>query len=43
MSSEALAQKAQKWTQLQNRRYGEKRKQGFIDAGKQVRTLSRLT
>jgi pre-mRNA-processing factor 8 len=39
MPPEALAQKAQKWTQLQNRRYAEKRRQGFIDAGKQVNIL----
>lgn len=31
---EALAQKSNKWRSLQNRRYGEKRKAGFIDAGK---------
>jgi hypothetical protein len=36
MPREVLAQKSQKWTQLQNRRYAEKRKQGFIDVGKQV-------
>lgn len=36
MPPEVLAQKSQKWTQLQNRRYAEKRKQGFIDTGKQV-------
>ena len=32
---EVLAQKSSKWRQLQNRRYGEKRKAGFIDTGKQ--------
>ncbi|THH11021.1 hypothetical protein EW145_g946 [Phellinidium pouzarii] len=37
MSSEALAQKSHKWIQMQNRRYGEKRKGGFIDTGKQAR------
>ncbi|CAG8764913.1 6365_t:CDS:2, partial [Acaulospora colombiana] len=35
MPREVLVQKSQKWTQLQNRRYAEKRKQGFIDVGKQ--------
>ncbi|KAG9043146.1 pre-mRNA-splicing factor 8, partial [Serendipita sp. 407] len=35
MPPELLAQKSQKWVQLQNRRYAEKRKQGFIDTGKQ--------
>lgn len=32
---DALAQKSNKWRSLQNRRYGEKRKAGFIDTGKQ--------
>jgi len=31
---DALAQKSNKWRSLQNRRYGEKRKAGFIDTGK---------
>lgn len=35
LSPEALAQKSNKWRSLQNRRYGEKRKAGFIDTGKQ--------
>lgn len=33
---EVLAQKSHKWVQMQNKRYGEKRKAGFIDTGKQV-------
>lgn len=33
---EVLAQKSHKWIQMQNKRYGEKRKGGFIDVGKQV-------
>jgi len=33
---EVLRAKSQKWLQMQNRRYGEKRKTGFIDSGKQV-------
>jgi pre-mRNA-processing factor 8 len=37
MAPEALAQKSQKWIQMQNRRYGEKRKGGYVDMGKQVR------
>ena len=45
MPPEALRAKSQKWQQLQNRRYGEKRRAGFIDSGKQVTspavTLSR--
>ncbi|KAF8596751.1 pre-mRNA-processing-splicing factor [Ceratobasidium sp. AG-I] len=32
---EVLAQKSHKWVQMQNKRYGEKRKAGFIDTGKQ--------
>jgi pre-mRNA-processing factor 8 len=35
---EVLAQKSHKWVQMQNKRYGEKRKAGFIDTGKQVST-----
>lgn len=35
LSPEALAQKSNKWRSLQNRRYGEKRKAGFVDTGKQ--------
>jgi len=31
-----IAQKAQKWTQMQRKRYGEKRKGGYVDMGKQV-------
>lgn len=34
---EVLAQKSQKWIQMQRKRYGEKRKGGFVDMGKQVR------
>lgn len=36
MPPEVLRARSQKWLQLQNRRYGEKRKTGFIDSGKQV-------
>ena len=31
---DALSHKSNKWRSLQNRRYGEKRKAGFIDTGK---------
>lgn len=34
--SEALVHKSNKWIQMQNKRYGEKRKAGYIDVGKQV-------
>ena len=34
---EVLAQKSQKWVQMQKRRYGEKRTGGYVDMGKQVR------
>lgn len=40
MPREQLAQKSQKWIQMQNKRYGEKRKGGYVDMGKQVRTPS---
>jgi pre-mRNA-processing factor 8 len=33
---EVIAQKSQKWIQMQKKRYGEKRKAGYIDMGKQV-------
>ena len=36
MPPEVLAQKSQKWIQMQKKRYGEKRKGGFVDMGKQV-------
>jgi pre-mRNA-processing factor 8 len=36
MPPEVLAQKSQKWIQMQNKRYGERRKGGYIDIGKQV-------
>jgi pre-mRNA-processing factor 8 len=36
MAPEVLAHKSQKWIQVQNKRYGEKRKAGYIDIGKQV-------
>jgi pre-mRNA-processing factor 8 len=39
MPPEVLAQKSQKWVQMQNKRYGEKRKGGYVDMGKQVRHL----
>jgi hypothetical protein len=32
-----LAVKSQKWIQMQKKRYGQKRKGGFVDMGKQVR------
>jgi hypothetical protein len=31
-----IAQKSQKWVQMQRKRYGEKRKGGYVDMGKQV-------
>jgi pre-mRNA-processing factor 8 len=34
----AIAQKSMKWVQMQRKRYGEKRRGGFVDMGKQVRT-----
>jgi pre-mRNA-processing factor 8 len=34
---EVLALKSQKWIQMQKKRYGLKRKGGYIDMGKQVR------
>lgn len=42
MPPEVLAQKSQKWVQMQKKRYGEKRKGGFVDMGKQVRGFSLL-
>jgi pre-mRNA-processing factor 8 len=39
MPPEVLAQKSQKWIQMQKKRFGEKRKGGFVDMGKQVRVL----
>ena len=36
MPTEILTQKSQKWVQMQNKRYGEKRKAGYIDSGKQA-------
>ena len=39
MPPEVLAQKSHKWIQMQNKRYSEKRKGGFIDVGKQVRSF----
>lgn len=38
----AIAQKSQKWVQMQRKRYGEKRKGGYVDMGKQVRLLALL-
>jgi hypothetical protein len=29
--------KSQKWIQMQKKRYGQKRKGGYVDMGKQVR------
>jgi pre-mRNA-processing factor 8 len=40
MPPELLAQKSQKWIQMQKKRYGEKRKGGYVDMGKQVRLMS---
>ena len=37
---EVLALKSQKWIQMQKKRYGQKRKGGYIDMGKQVRQTS---
>ena len=34
---EVLAVKSQKWIQMQKKRYGQKRKGGYVDMGKQVR------
>ena len=34
---EVLALKSQKWIQMQRKRYGQKRKGGYVDMGKQVR------
>jgi hypothetical protein len=41
MPPELLAQKSQKWIQMQKKRYGEKRKGGYVDMGKQVRLFFR--
>lgn len=40
MPPEMLAQKSQKWVSMQKKRYGEKRKGGYVDMGKQVRAVS---
>jgi hypothetical protein len=44
---EVLTIKSQKWIQMQKKRYGQKRKGGYVDMGKQVRSnasmLSRRT
>ena len=34
---EVLAVKSQKWIQMQKKRYGQKRRGGYVDMGKQVR------
>jgi pre-mRNA-processing factor 8 len=34
---EVLSVKSQKWIQMQKKRYGQKRRGGFVDMGKQVR------
>lgn len=34
---EVLSLKSQKWIQMQKKRYGQKRRGGFVDMGKQVR------
>lgn len=31
-----IAQKSMKWVQMQRKRYGEKRRGGYVDMGKQV-------
>ena len=36
MPADVLAHKASKWIQMQKKRYGEKRKGGYVDMGKQV-------
>ena len=36
MAPEMLMQKSQKWVSMQKKRYGEKRKGGYIDMGRQV-------
>lgn len=43
LQRDALAKKSNKWIQMQNKRYSEKRKAGFVDPGKQVGTLSFIT
>ncbi|KIM61131.1 hypothetical protein SCLCIDRAFT_26098 [Scleroderma citrinum Foug A] len=35
MAPEMLMQKSQKWVSMQKKRYGEKRKGGYIDMGRQ--------
>lgn len=37
-----IAQKSMKWVQMQKKRYGEKRRGGYVDMGKQVRIHSRI-
>jgi hypothetical protein len=39
LSPDMLALKSQKWIQMQKKRYGEKRKGGYVDMGKQVRRI----
>jgi len=34
---EVLSVKSQKWMQMDKKRYGQKRKGGYVDMGKQVR------
>ena len=36
MHEEILAEKSQKWAQLNKRRYGEKRKFGYVEAQKEL-------
>ena len=38
-----IAQKSMKWMQMQRKRYGEKRRGGYVDMGKQVRTFRQNT
>jgi hypothetical protein len=35
-----IAQKSMKWVQMQKKRYGEKRRGGYVDMGKQVCQLA---
>jgi hypothetical protein len=39
MPKDVLAHKSPKWVQMQNKRYGEKRKGGFVAMGKEVSLL----
>ena len=39
---EVLTIKSQKWIQMQKKRYGQKRKGGYVDMGKQVRSKASM-